>query len=126
MGWLQVVDGILGLKVVKWGLLVSTIALLACTVVFKLQTVWAKADLAKAKAQVATYAAAVDIQSRAVEEWKAEGERQQKKAAAAVQESGRVRTTYEKKLIYLKSQFTQESCCGAIEDFKKAMIGGNP
>jgi hypothetical protein len=123
---LQVIDGILGLKVVKWGLLIATVALLVITVFLKLHLMWSQADLAKQKAANATLMAQVTTQNQAVEAWKAEGVRQQKAAEAAVQESGRLRTVYQKKVADLKAQFTQESCCGAIEDFKKVMIGGIP
>jgi len=46
-------------------------------------------------------------------------------AEAAVKEAGKIKTAYQKKVTALKSQFTQESCCGAIEDFKKVMIGAS-
>jgi hypothetical protein len=123
---LQVIDGILGMKVVKWGLLVATVLLLAVTVFLKLHLMWSQADLAKQKAANATLMAQVTTQNQAVEAWKAEGVRQQKVAQAAVQTAGKIKATYDQKVAAIKAQFTQESCCGAIEDFKKVMIGGNP
>jgi hypothetical protein len=122
---LQVIDGILGMKVVKWGLLVATVALLVITGFLKLHLMWSQADLAKQKAANATLMAQVTTQNQAVEAWKAEGERQQKVAEGKVQEAARIRTAYQQKIANLKAQFTQESCLGAIEDFKKVMIGGS-
>jgi hypothetical protein len=86
---------------------------------------WSQADLAKQKAANATLMAQVTTQNQAVEAWKAEGERQQKVAEGKVQEAARIRTAYQQKIANLKAQFTQESCLGAIEDFKKVMIGGS-
>lgn len=123
---LQAIDVVLGLRPVKWGLLLLCGFLLIASITLQIRSKWQGAELATIQAEQVTLFEQIKTQNREIERWKLEGQRQERLAMEAEEAALEIRGDYEARIKALKRKFIREDCCGAIEDFKTIMVGGTP
>ena len=88
---IKTVDNFLSLTMVRWFLLVSTIALILVASIYKGRLAFSDLQLKAAKGDIATYAAHIEVQNAAITKATQEYEESKKKLLTATQQAEKLK-----------------------------------
>lgn len=115
MPWIQVVDGILGLKLVKWGLLILAVLLIVAASYLKFSNVMLGAKAKTLEAERDSARIAIQMQNESVQAWKADADRFKAKVGDSQKAADTVAAEVRKTLADLSQQNIPSDCTGAVD-----------